>query len=64
MKKFKNYPRAYKKNTKTKLLWLYKTSIITHSQYLKARFFNAMQNAKVSENFTEALKEVTQMITA
>ena len=63
MKKFKGYPRAYKRNTQTKLLWLYKTGVITRSQWQKARFFNAMANAKASGNLAEALTEVTKKIT-
>ena len=35
--KFKGYPKAYKRNTQTKLLWLYKTSIITYLQYAQAK---------------------------
>lgn len=36
MKNFKGFPKAYKRNTMTKLLWLYKTSIITRTQYINA----------------------------
>lgn len=63
MKKFKGYPRAYKRNAQTKLLWLYKTGIITREQWQKARFFNAMANAKAQGRLSEALTEVTKELT-
>lgn len=28
-------PKAYRRNSKTKLLWLYKNNIITYSNYCK-----------------------------
>lgn len=35
--RFKGYPKAYKRNTHTKLLWLYKAGIISFSNYTKAK---------------------------
>lgn len=31
------YPRAYKRNTLTKLLWLYKSGLISFIQYTNAK---------------------------
>jgi hypothetical protein len=42
MKKFKGYPKAYQRDPQTKLLYLYKSGIITREQWGKARFFLAM----------------------
>lgn len=30
-------PKAYRRNAFTKLLWLYKTSVITYTQYVNSR---------------------------
>jgi len=35
MKKSITIPRAYKRNAKTKLLWLYKNNIITREKFTK-----------------------------
>lgn len=45
IKLFNGYPKAYRRDVQTKLLWLYKTSVITRSQWMKARFANAVVNA-------------------
>lgn len=37
MKHFKGYPRAYKRNALTKLLWLSKCNIITYTQYTNSK---------------------------
>lgn len=37
MKRFTGYPKAYKRNTLTKLLWLYKSNIISYLQYTQAK---------------------------
>lgn len=60
MKKFKGYPKAYKRDTLTRLLYLYKTGIITREQWQKARFFNTMINAKAQGKLNKALTEVTK----
>lgn len=62
MTKFKGYPKAYKRDTQTKLLYLYKSGIISHSQWQKARFFNAMINAKKDGKLADALIDVTKKI--
>lgn len=31
------YPKAYKRNAQTKLLWLYKTGLVTRSNYEYAK---------------------------
>ena len=35
MKKSITMPKAYKRNPKTKLLWLYKNNIITRENFIK-----------------------------
>ena len=35
--KFTNYPKAYKRNSQTKLLWLYKVGIISRMQWITAK---------------------------
>ena len=37
IKLFKGYPRAYKRNAMTKLLYLYKINVVTIQRYEKAR---------------------------
>lgn len=32
------YPKAYKRNTQTKLLWLYKIGLITRNNYEYAKY--------------------------
>lgn len=39
-KKFYGYPKPYRKTVATKLLYLYKTGVITRTQWQRARFFN------------------------
>ena len=36
--RFTGYPRAYKRNSQTKLLWLYKIGIISRTQWINAKF--------------------------
>ena len=60
--KFKGYPKAYRRNTLTKLLYLYKTNIINREQWQKARFFNSMSNAAANGNLAEALTETIKQI--
>lgn len=38
-KKFYGYPKPYRKTVATKLLYLYKTGVITRTQWQRARFF-------------------------
>ncbi len=45
-KKFSGYPKAYKRDSHTRLLYLYKTGIITQNQWQKARFLVGMIGAK------------------
>lgn len=35
--RFKGYPRAYKRDVQTKLLYLYKSGIISRTNWIKAR---------------------------
>lgn len=58
MKKFNGYPKAYKRDTLTKLLYLYKIGLINREQWLRARFFNAMTKAKSKGKLSEALEIV------
>jgi len=41
-KKFYGYPKPYRRSVATKLLYLYKTGVITNTQWQRARFFNAV----------------------
>lgn len=37
MKNFKGFPKAYKRNSNTKLLWLYKSNVISYTRYIIAK---------------------------
>lgn len=46
MKKFTGYPKAYKRNAITKLLYLYKMNIIGQYNFLRCRNYLIEQGAK------------------
>lgn len=60
--RFNGYPRAYKRDEQTKLLWLYKSSIITFTQYDKARFFLIMLKGINKYGFNGAMNELNKAI--
>lgn len=60
--KFKGYPRAYKRDPQTKLLWLYKSGIITFTQYDKARFFLIMAKGINKYGLNGAINKLNKAI--
>lgn len=50
------YPKAYQRSVETKLLWLYKCSIITWTQFIaaKTRYIEKLLGCDVYDKIKEA----------